>query len=252
MEQFDFQSLLGVHSTSPAFTRGMAVLALLDSKPRQTLDEIARAVKLPKASAFRLLESMQQAGLVRKTPAKQYVPLWVLRPATNERVLYRDRIRGILSELATQTGCTAEWYESESSGLKLVVQQRSEGELQVSARPGYIRLWGEEMDAVACLGYAFDVAAPQPAKTLRAYEANGRKRPLLLKRALERIAKARTDSHAWDAFYNTNGVRRFAVAVMDNQTFRGVLALAEGFHFLEKKSSPEFFIQKITKALSKI
>ncbi|MEM1060509.1 MAG: hypothetical protein AAGK14_14945, partial [Verrucomicrobiota bacterium] len=44
--------------------------------------------------------------------------------------------------------------------------------------------------------------------------------------------EARAERHATDVAFNTNGIRRCALAVMDaRDRFRGVLALAEAFRF---------------------
>lgn len=219
---------------APALARGLAVLTALGVRSPLSLEALSADLSLPKASVFRLLGALQEIGLVRKNPEKGYEALCVLRALADEPSQYRERVERKLPEICRAAGATAEWYEPAREGMRLVSQNLPDTEVRVQARPGFIRRWSEEFDAVARLGYAFDPQAPAPER-LRQYVSDGVKEKISKKDALSCVAEARNENAASDLHYNTNGVRRCAVAAVENGVFRGVIALAEAFHFSRSK-----------------
>jgi DNA-binding IclR family transcriptional regulator len=234
MESIDPMIYARAETGAPALTRGLAILTVLGAQSPLSLEALAAKLRLPKASVFRLLEALQAVGLVRKTPEKSYEALGVLRLLADERSLLRARIEKALPEICQTAGATAEWYETSGEGMRLVSQTHPDTEVRVQARPGFVRYWGEEFDAVARLGYAFDSQAPEP-EDLYWYVGDGEREDVRRKVVHSLLAEAKAEGAAADPHFNTNGVRRCAVAVMENGKFRGVLALAEAFHFSKSK-----------------
>lgn len=231
-------------TSAPALSRGLAILASLAQEAPLSLDHLATRLELPKASVFRLLGTLETVGMIRKTAQKTYEPLWQFQPAADERALLRNRLETRMPALCEATGCTIEWYEPAPEGMRLILQKNPASELCVKVGPGFVRLWGAELEAVTRLGYAFYPQAPAPAP-MDFYVANGEKTTLPPSEASPLIAEARAESRAADLPYNTNGVRRLALAVQDSDSgeFLGVLALAEAYHFSERPDFQTYFEQ---------
>lgn len=238
------------HTTAPALSRGLAVLAALNGHPPVSLESLSKTLRLPKASVFRLLGTLQEIGLVRKTQGKSYEALWVLRPLADSGSLFRERVIKTMAGLCQETGCTVEWYEPSPEGMKLGDQVNPDTELRVQAKPGFLRPWQGEFDAVSRLGHAFAPEAPS-LQSLQTYVANGVLKNLPLKSARVSLHEARTSRCASDLHYNSNGVRRIAAAAFESEQFRGVLALAEAFPF-SKTPRTEFYLETLRRALGKL
>lgn len=227
---------------APALGRGLAILAALGQDSPQSLESLVTRLKLPKASVFRLMATLETLGMVRRTPQKTYEPLWQLQPATDPLTLLRNRLEARMPALCEESRCTIEWYEPGPEGMRLVLQKNPESELCVKVRPGYVRPWGDELEAVSRLGYAFYPDAPDPVP-MDHYPTNGEKHPLPLAKVRAQIALARREENAFDPAYNSNAVRRFAVAVIEDGQFSGVLALAEAYHFTQRPGADTRFRQ---------
>lgn len=250
MESIDPMLFARAETGAPALTRGLAIFAVLGAESPLSLEVLAAKLNLPKASVFRLLVALQDIGLVRKTPEKSYEALGVLRLLADERSLWRARIEKVLPEICQSAGATAEWYEPCGEGMRLVSQTHPETEVRVQARPGFIRHWGEEFDAVARLGYAFDPQAPET-EDLYWYVSDGEREEIRRKVVHSLLAEARAEAAAADPHFNTNGVRRCAVAVMEGGKFHGVLALAEAFQFSRTKRKSRS-LEVLKKALREV
>ena len=217
-------------SAVPGLARGVEILRLLEDGRQCSLDELARHTRYPKSSLLRILETLRALGLVsRDEAAKQYYALERLIPLRHVTAEFANALSSALKEISSTLGSTAEWWEPTAGGMVLV--RRSEPELggaQVIARVGFVRLWNEELDAVACVGAAWYENIP-PAVTGRvfAYVDDGAVKTLSMKEMKDRIARARRDGCAADGHYNINGVRRMACAVSRDGAFCGALAVAE-------------------------
>ncbi|MBC2594581.1 helix-turn-helix domain-containing protein [Ruficoccus amylovorans] len=242
MKQLDPQALCQPETPAPALGRGLAILAALAQDSPQSLESLATRLKLPKASVFRLMATLETLGMVRRTSQKTYEPLWQLQPAADTLTLLRNRLEARMPALCAESRCTIEWYEPGAEGMRLVLQKNPESELCVKVRPGYVRLWGDELEAVARLGYAFYPDAPAPV-VMDHYPANGERQPLPLAKVRAQIALARREENAFDPAYNSNAVRRFAIAVIEDGQFAGVLALAEAYHFTQRPGADTRFQQ---------
>jgi DNA-binding IclR family transcriptional regulator len=239
MELKNPRSLAQARSPAPALSRGLALLLRLGSRAPLPLENLAEDLGLPKASAYRLLCTLEAGGLVRKRPDKYYEPLWKLQPLEDPSFLFRQDVEKKMGSLCKKTGCTVEWYEPSQEGMRLVAQSHPDRELRVQAQPGFLRSWNGEFEAVARLGHAF---APQ-APSLRApslYVADGVLKKLPAKKAALLLAAARRHKTAQDLPFNVNGVRRSAAAAFSGSHFQGVLSLAETFSFNQAKHRPPF------------
>src|SRR5690606_25451815 len=118
--------------------------------------------------------------------------------------IHRRRIESHFEGLCETTKCTVEWYEPCENGLSLLRQTQPDSELRVQAKPGYLRAWGGEFEAVARLGYAFSSYAP-PLLSPKAYVSNGVLKSISKQTALKWLAEARQTRMAKDDCFNCNG-----------------------------------------------
>lgn len=242
MIQLNPLSLCRADLPAPALSRGMGILLYLAQREAATLEQIASDLEIPKASAFRLLQTLEACNALHKTPQRTYELLLTLQPATDPLTIFRTQLESRLASLCQQTDCTVEWYEPSKEGMVLTLQKQPDTELCVQARPGFLRQWGWEVDSVALLGYAFYAAAPKPRK-INYYPKNGVRTPLPLALFQQMVANARKEAQAQDGAYNENGVRRFAISVGSPQTdaFQGVLAVAQTYRFTPSPAAKDYF-----------
>lgn len=233
---------------APALSRGLAILAALGEQGPLSLESLAGSLRLPKASVFRLLETLRRIGMVRKNSDKTYAPLHRLQPLADARTGYRDAVIARMAALCASTGCTAEWYEPCAEGMRLVHQVNPDTELRVQARPGFLRAWRVEFEAVARLGHAFAAEAPAVSATSM-YVAHGELKPLPAAKVRALLADARKIRAAQDTAYNTNGVRRHAVAAVGPDGLVGVLAIAECHRFGANRPRPSAILKQLVQTL---
>jgi len=231
MEFLDSITLAAAETPAPALSRGIAVLRTLALEPVLSLEVLASRLELPKASLYRLLETLQDAGCVRKTADKKYEALWVLKPVSDVHRSFEDCLISQMKRLCRQTGCTVEWYEFSTEGMKMMRQELPDAEVCVKARPGLVFAWGDEFNAAAQVGYAFASGAPVPRGSLGAYRANGVLVKMPLARVKREIRAVRENGFGRDHAFNTMGVRRWAVPVHREKKFSGILVVAESFRF---------------------
>lgn len=215
---------------APALSRGLAILAALGEGRSASLEEISTRLRLPKASTLRFLATLIALGLLRKNPDKTYEAMVALRPVIDPAERFLSALEGIMANLCADAGCTVEWYEPTPEGLTLKRQMHPDCEVRVQARPGFLREWHGEFEAVTRLGLALAPNAPGILRPKR-YVTDGHLKSLRRAEATELLTDARQRRAARDTAFNDNGVRRAAVAVMPSGVFAGVLALAEVHRF---------------------
>ncbi|MBC2604378.1 helix-turn-helix domain-containing protein [Puniceicoccus vermicola] len=250
MKLGDSLSFAECETPAPALSRGLAVLRMLGEDSPASLENLSSRLNLPKASVFRLLDTLEKTGTVRRNADKLYEPLWTLQPLANDSEALRRQIHRKMPELSAETQCSAEWYEPTEAGMKLIYQELPHSELCVKAGPGFLRDWESEFEAVARLGHAFAKEA-KPVRQSSLYVRNGERETISAQQIRALTEKARTESVAYDEAFNTNGVRRFAAAAIDEQThtFIGVLALAQAYRFSDLPD-PSLLLQQLTKTLN--
>lgn len=227
----DSARLIQTKTSAPALSRGLAVLATLDVQSPRSLESISSSLSLPKASTLRLLETLEKVGMVQKRADKRYEPLWSLQPIGDARASFRQMLQQKMSSLCQHLLCTLEWYEPDDEGMRLVLQYNPQTEVHVKARPGFLRDWATEFEAVARLGAAFAPQAPE-IRASSAFIRNGQLRALTRQEIASQLTAARESRQASDKAYNKQGVRRHAVAAFNEEGgFLGVLAIAEVVSF---------------------
>lgn len=244
MKLFNPASLCATETSAPALSRGLAVLAVLGEQTSATLEELARHLALPKASVYRLLDTLERTGFVRKTADKRYTPLYAFQPLVERQYHYRQYLGPKMEALCQSIECTVEWYEPTSEGMKLVLQKHPDTELFVHAKPGFLRDWNTEFEAVTRLALAFSPEAPRTSR-MAYYATNGRMKMLGKREIDQRIQSAVQQATAYDAVYNSRGVRRFAAVALDSDSgdMIGILAIAESYQFNRKTKAQTYLKQ---------
>ncbi|WP_269524577.1 helix-turn-helix domain-containing protein [Coraliomargarita parva] len=243
MKFYSAQELARIDTSAPALSRGIAILGTLAQDGPQNLEQLSSEMSLPKASVFRLLDTLAKIGIVRKTSDKRYESLYQLLPLDDPMAQFRQALEPKMEALCQTTDSTIEWYEPSEAGMHLILQRNPDRELCVKAEPGFLRDWDSEFEAVARLGAAFAPDAPKVEST-QAYTSNGVLENLNASDIESFLKDARDTETAHDLAFNTNGVRRAAVAAFDaKHQFLGVLALAEVYHFNTRNLSRDYLKQ---------
>lgn len=212
---------------APAITRGLRLLAYLNTEGASSLDRLAKATGWPKASVLRLLRSMEGAGaVVRDDSSKRWRSLLRLMRGGQREDLVRAACGEPSLWLCKAVRQTAEVYVFENGRLEMIDRSEPDGvEVTVRARVGFVRTW-DEADAVVLTGLAFGFNGAWP--SARHWIWHGRAKVALPRAELEPlVSRARARGVIGDAEPNPNGVRRFAAPVLDHcNQLVGVLAIA--------------------------
>lgn len=217
---------------APALRRGLEIIALLQRIKNASLEELARLTGYPKSSVMRLMEVLQEEGIVCRDPeSKAYRLLVGLCPVGEAG--FHAQVQSTLRKLAQATGQTAEWYLPCPEGMRIAERYEApQAETGVRAGIGFVRPWRGELDAVAACAAAFFPQAAQNACTeavdaYEVYQEPGVRRQIPQAQAERIIATARTNGYYVDQVVNNNHVRRIAAVIMQNEAPCGVIALAE-------------------------
>ncbi len=216
-------------SPAPALARGIELLDMLEDGRPRTLEELAKATGVPKASALRLLRTLESCGATsRPEGGRRHAALLRLVPLESSAADFTRLLPKILEELARSTGFTAEWYEPATEGMLLEARaEKPDGEVSVRAGVGFLRTWDGELDSVAALGLAFKAkGCGRQIDGHWIYEPDGVRKNITAARAAAIIHAARSVMASYDTAFNVNGVRRHAAACVRKGVLRGVAALA--------------------------
>ncbi len=234
--------------SAPALSRGLTLLHTLNQAPPYSLEALSARLNIPKASALRLLETLEANGLVHRRADKRYEPLYSLQPVGDLAANFRNTLQPQMAELSQRLGHTIEWYEPTDTGMMLVLQSVPQTEVQVVARPGFLRDWFTEHEAVTRLGFAYAKQAPT-VQASQTYISNGKRHNLSNTEALAQVKAAKASGKTYDKAYNTNGVRRAAIAALQpRDRFHGVLAVAEAHRF-DQRPSPLQLLKELESIL---
>jgi len=144
------------HDPAPALGRGIWLLRELGRQGPLTLEALAARSTWPKTSVARLLQSLEQSGLIARDGSTRayHAQVRLVPTAVADEVL--QHARQALPTLSKQTGQTAELYTPRPDGLVMVDRSEpTDGEVHVRARVGFLRT-PEELEAVLQVGLAFD------------------------------------------------------------------------------------------------
>jgi DNA-binding IclR family transcriptional regulator len=215
---------------APAVTRGLQLLTYLNREGASSLDRLARATELPKASILRLLRSMEASGAVARDGASKR---WRSRLRLVRGGEREDLLRSACSEasiwLCKAAKQTVEVYLFDSGRLEMIDRSEPDGvEVTVRARVGFVRTW-EDADAVVLVGLGFGFPANAWPQVTRHWLWRDRVRTSVARRDIEAmVAQARARGWSADASVNSNGVRRFAAPLLDaTGALVGVIAIAQ-------------------------
>jgi DNA-binding IclR family transcriptional regulator len=213
-------------------------MRLLASEGPLAMEAVAVRLCLPRSSTFRLLETLRALGHAERDSARRYRLTWSFRP--DESGAFVPRLSAAMRQLAESLGVTIEWYEPSARGMELRLQQLpSRAEVLVQARPGFVREWNTEFDAVARLGHALVPSAPALQAGIHHFARDGQRTRLPLRDARTLLVAAREHESASDTTFNSFGVRRAAVAVrLPGNVFAGLLVAASSLTFSPKAPTP--------------
>ncbi len=214
---------------APALARGLKVLEILNDCESMTLEGLSQEVGYPKASLLRFLETLGALGLVRREEAgKRYTALASVQ-LHDETTLIRGVVRKEMKRLTGATGITTEWYERVAERMEIVdLYDSPHAEVFIRARIGFRRPFRNELEAVTRIGLGvglFDYGAI----SYWYYDEEGERPHMPAEVRDAQIQEAKDKRLTMDFNWNSNGLRRYAAAVMDGQKLIGILALAETF-----------------------
>lgn len=220
-----------MQTETPALQHGIAILMQLERDGPATIPELLRVSGIPRSSLLRYLQTLESLGMVGRDSDRRWRARMRLLPVPSPDVAFGEIRRGLMEEAARRTGLTVEWYRGQAEGMALLDQTLSDGDVRVVARPGFLRRWGEEVDAVLRLGYAADPSAPAVSGSFWRYSRNGHRRSLAEATVRRAVRMAAREGVAADSAFNSNTIRRAAAVARHGGSYQGVLALAEPFRF---------------------
>jgi len=237
-------------SLVPALARGLEIMRLLAAEGPLAMEAVATRLSLPRSSTFRLLETLRALGCAERDAARRYRLLWSLDSGEGSSASFAARLASHMERLAESLGSTVEWYEPAAPGMELRQQRHPvHAEVRVMARPGFVRRWNTEFDAVSRVGHAFAPQAPALAPGLTHFRRDGISARLPLREARNLLAAVRKTRAASDTAFNTNGVRRFAAAVvLPGGGFAGSLSVASALSFSPSAPTPAAIVSALRAA----
>ncbi len=214
----------------PGLYRGVKVWQQLCATDRASLDQLSVQTGYPKASVLRMLKTLCDLQMVERGGDGLYRAIARMVGSEGAGPDFEQAVFRTLEKLSASLNSTAEWYDPDPRGLLLTQRcAPPDAEVRVKARTGFVREWGDELEAVAAQGYAFFSAAPAGRAKLWIYDQLGMKSVLSANDARARIHAARCAGVLADENYNNNGVKRIAAAVMRGGKLAGVLSLSMVF-----------------------
>ncbi|MGI9273244.1 MAG: helix-turn-helix domain-containing protein [Endozoicomonas sp.] len=213
---------------APACARGLWVLHCLSlSEQPMTLEQLYQKADIPKATLSRILETLTQMEVVHRHQNRTYEANVRFMKKDEAATSFQQRLRVEMIGLSKRRGYTVEWYEPSIKGMVLQHSISPIVERRVWAKEGYIRSWQGEIEAVYRVGRAYTPEHYPVNETPWVYGDRGRRESVRWDEVLEEIHQLPATGGYADVYFNENGVRRSAVAIHNQGTFKGVLATAE-------------------------
>jgi DNA-binding IclR family transcriptional regulator len=240
--------------TVPGLIRGIELLQILTDHEAGSLEDMVRWSGYPRTSVHRLLSTLVALNIIEKSSVtRKYHPLKSLRPLSEEtRLDFENLLAEQMEALGCKTGLTVEWYVETKEGAVLARRfQTPDLQVHVVARPGFLRTWKGELDAVAQVLRAFAPNGPNQWSGMWTYEEDGRKRPLKATDARRITQQTASNGIGVDPHFNSNGIRRIAAPVLSDHRLEGILALA--MHYTPDWETRETTLRKtLTAAASRL
>lgn len=208
---------------APALGRGLIVLSLLSDETEHSLDNLATASRLPKASVLRLLRSLALAGAAVQGADRRWRALCRLAPIGDPQGGQLQRVESTLADLSSRSKRISEYWLPETEALRLHARVEPPGcEVTLRAGIGYLRR-AEEIEAVVQVAMAWEHLHPGR----RHWHWRAGKPTVISPQALRRhVAGVRAAGTAIDLDANPYGVRRIAAPVLRGGNLIAVLAVA--------------------------
>ena len=218
--------LPGSGTPAPALSRGLRLIGILSTEGQAKLEQLAQHGGWPKSSTLRYLQALEAEGVVRQDPAtRTWHLLKVLRALPDGEEDALAPVTRQLAGIADRCGHCAELYRVSKGTIELIDRADPEqSEVRVAARIGFIR-GQEELDAtvqVACV-YGESI---RPKARLWVWSA-GEKKALPVKKLEALLEATRKNGYGMDNDFNENGIRRFAVPVVQDENLIGIVAVAQ-------------------------
>lgn len=217
--------------SAPALERGIEALKLLNVEGPLPLEKLSGFSGIPKSSMLRIMQTLEQMGMVQRDPAsKRFEATVALVPRKENDRIIRTALLKCMQELSREVSLTVEWYVPHSGRMMLTDRYEPEDKLvNVKAKIGFERLLGSELEAVARVSLASGVKMPEKA-SFWVHDGNGGKKELEIMEAEKMINESGKKLADMDIGYNPYGVRRYAAPVRKTDgELIGVLALAESY-----------------------
>jgi DNA-binding IclR family transcriptional regulator len=218
-------------NTVPGLHRGIQVWReLSNNRGDLSLEQIANRTGYPKASLLRMLHTLCDLHLIERNASGSYRATARITYFSESGPDFAKRIQQTLDNLANKLQVVVEWHEPEDYGL-LQIQRAipTNAEIVLQAKTGFYRLWNEEFDSLAVIGYAFCSNTPPNRQSLWKYTEQADRIPLTPGEFERTIQAAREKKIMQDPHYNVCGVKRIAAPVIRSGTLAGVLSLAFNF-----------------------
>lgn len=211
---------------APALSRGLRLMGILSRDGQATLEQLSRLGGWPKSSTLRYLQALAGEGVVRQDKAtKTWHLLKVLRPLPPGEGAALGAARRQLAKLAEQTGQCVELYRVAGGTLELMDRADPEdSEVQVVARIGFIRDL-KELDATAQVYRALGNGEKRSGGQWQ--WRSGEKAPVPAREADRIMEETRRRGYGEDRDFNSNGIRRYAIPVREENELVGILAVAQ-------------------------
>ena len=196
----------------------------------ETLASISRKCDIPRATASRIVTTLEQEGYLRRCKNKSYVRNFYLQKKMNSGEEYLSILEQILEDIAEKSEQSGEAIFIENSQLYWLSKKESKNvAFRLKAHAGFRRpLY--ELDAPSRLGLAamgWETVRKQ-FDTSAFFEA-GKSRNSVSKSTLkEQLQTTSLTDVQYDIEGNIRGIRRFSKAIFDkNGQFVNLLCIAE-------------------------
>lgn len=227
--------------TIPAIDRMMEVLGWLERSPADcTISDIASGLGLPRTSVYRILNSLEMHGMVRRGGDGQY--------RLGQRILalanrVRDAAASVdisaiagthLSRIAAETGYSVKLSTLDADGVLVVAVAQGKREYALSVTPGQKLPVHAGAAAKLLLAHASEADREMwLARPLKAFTRYSLIKPARLRSELQKILRT---GWAFDRGESTLGICAFAAPVYDG---KGRLVAALSIPFVSATGSEE-------------
>jgi DNA-binding IclR family transcriptional regulator len=219
---------------APALEYGIRAIQALEDIGEMSLEDLTRKTAVPRSTLLRVLATMEELGMVaRDNDNRKFTAVMRLVPTDDHEEQNLRILRKTMENLCDAVKQTIEWYEATSEDA-LTITHRCEPtgdrEVRISAKVGFTRSCNEEFEAVARVACSGQFC-PVKFEGRWQYDNDGNKQIFTVEEVEILLRAVKMEGAAIDYSYNSNGVRRCASGVFDQDGDPvGILAIAESFY----------------------